>query len=377
MRSILRSLCIHILAGLLRLFSRKQRAGSPLRVLVVKPDHLGDVLLLTPALRALRQRLPQVHIAALVGPWAAPILRGNPDVDVVLTCPFPGFTRSTRGPIWQPYALLLRTALLLRAGAFDVALIARDDHWWGALLALAAGIPLRIGFAHPLVAPALSEALAWDPAEHVTQQSLALVEALTGRPAESPALRFEPSPADHAWAAGWLDQRHLGRYPVVAIHPGSGGPAKLWPAARWAAVADALGPEVEILITGGKGEEALVSEVAALMSRPSVQMAGEASIGELAALYARCAAVLGVDSGPLHIAVSQGVPTLHLFGPSDQQRFGPWGGERNLVLRSGLWCSPCGVFDRCPRGTQPAECMALLQVAQVVAAARRILYNSF
>src|SRR5215204_4650781 len=66
-------------------------------VLYIKPDHLGDLLLATPALAALRERLPNARVTALVGPWSSVVLRRNPDVDVVLTCPFPGFERATKG----------------------------------------------------------------------------------------------------------------------------------------------------------------------------------------------------------------------------------------------------------------------------------------
>jgi ADP-heptose:LPS heptosyltransferase len=97
-------------------------------------------------------------------------------------------------------------------------------------------------------------------------------------------------------------------------------------------------------------------------------------VGQLVALLARASVVLGVDSGPLHLAASQGTPTLHLFGPSDAARFGPWGDPaRHRVLRAGLWCSPCGVFHACPRHTDPPEGMAALDVVQVLAAARGVM----
>src|SRR3954449_3014857 len=148
--------------------STAQRVGR--RVLVVKPDHLGDVLLLTPALLKLRQSLPDAQITLLIGPWSAAAMRGNLSVDTLLFCPFPGFTRRPKASLLEPYRVLLRTALLLRTGHYDVALIARDDHWWGGLLAGLAGIPRRIGHAVPDVAPLLTDRLPFDPVEHVTVQ---------------------------------------------------------------------------------------------------------------------------------------------------------------------------------------------------------------
>jgi heptosyltransferase-2/heptosyltransferase-3 len=383
---------------LLRLLALAGRGGvvnrslyaPPRRVLVIKPDHLGDVLLCTPALRLLRQQHPRAEIVALVGPWSLPILARNPDIDTLLTLPFPGFVRGTAArSALAPYRLLLHQAMLLRAGHFDTALLLRDDHWWGAALALLAGIPRRLGYAVPECDPFLSRALPWVPSQHVSRQALALVQAvqsdpepLTHEPARYP-LRYEPAPADVAWAAAWLTQHApAAGERLVVLHPGTGGAAKLWLPAHWAAVGNQLlahaaqngHPPLRLLLTGTQAEAPLIEEIAQGLHTPPLRLAGATSVGQLTALLGRAALVLGVDSGPLHLAVSQGTPSLHLFGPSDAQRFGPWGDPaRHVVLRAGLWCSPCGVFHACPRHTDPPECMAHLDGAQVVQAAQRLL----
>jgi heptosyltransferase-2/heptosyltransferase-3 len=372
-------LLIRWLVRLLRPFAHPS-AAAPRRILVIKPDHLGDVLLLTPALSALRRRFPQAHIAVLVGPWSTRLLAGNPAVDTVLTCPFPGFVRGEAASIVQPYRTLLRYAALLRAGRFDTAIIARDDHWWGGLLALAAGCGRRVGFAHPLLAPTLTSARPWDPQAHVTRQALDLVALLGLASGAGPqsghtfAPAFFPTSGEQAWAAGWLATNSPGR-PLLAIQPGSGGAAKLWPAASWAALARALADRGTLVLTGGAADAADVAAISALLDDlPHHTLVGTASLGQLAALFGRCALVLGVDNGPLHLAVTQGVPTVHLYGPGDHRRFGPWGPpDRHAVVRSGLWCSPCGVLTHCPRATSPSECMTTIAVAPVLAAAQQLL----
>ncbi len=393
MTMMLRRWLLRLLALAGRLVPPPSRQSLvPQRILLIKPDHLGDVLLATPALRWLRQHFPHAHIAALVGPWSATILVNNPDHDVLHTLPFPGFTRAAvRPPLWQPYVLLLHYAALLRAGHYDAALLLRDDHWWGGALALLAGIPCRIGYAVPECRPFLTTALAWNPAEHVTAQSLALVEALAAQtnapPTPSPATlttRFEPSPDEHAWAAHWLQQHGLSLHsadtrtdpPLVILHPGTGGITKLWESARWSEVVQTLGERypVRVLITGGKGEEDLVAEVAARLPHAPLTLVGSTSVGQLAALLRYAALVLGVDSGPLHLSVSQHTASLHLYGPGNAQRFGPWGERtRHRVLRSDLWCSPCNVFTACPRGTHPPECMDSITPEQVIAVATVLL----
>jgi ADP-heptose:LPS heptosyltransferase len=118
---------------------------------------------------------------------------------------------------------------------------------------------------------------------------------------------------------------------LVVLHPGTAGPAKLWRAERWAAVAEALmGPGTRLLLTGGPGEEGQVEEVATRMRIRPPTLAGQTTIGQLAALLRRASPTLGVDSGPLHLAAAQGVPTVHLYGPGDAGRFGPWGAQRGI-----------------------------------------------
>ncbi|GAC1643652.1 MAG: glycosyltransferase family 9 protein [Herpetosiphon sp.] len=350
--------------------------ASPTRILVIKPDHAGDMLLLTPALHALRMQAPDACISVLAGPWAAGLLRGNRDVDYVHTLAFPGFTRRPKGRATEPYRLLLAAAWRMRVARFDVAIIARDDHWWGALLAMLAGIPQRIGFGAKGMAPLLTTVLPHDRHEHVTRQALALVTAVTGKAlAEMPATQLPVSPAAHGWAKTRLASRET--TPWVAIHPGSGGAAKLWPRSYWVWIAGALEAcGYRVLLTGGASEEMLVGWIAERLVQPAV-VTDAPDLQHLGALYQQCRLVLGVDSGPLHVAAAVGTPTLALFGPGDDQRFGPWGsGARQVCLRSELWCAPCGVLDRCPRGTAPSECMTLIRPEVVLDTARRML-NGF
>lgn len=372
MRARLRHLALRLVAQTVRLLRRPMPpAGPPGRILVIKPDHLGDVLLLTPALRLLRQRLPAAEITLLVGPWAADLLRGSDLATTIHICPFPGFTRAAKPSWWQPYWLLWQTAERLRLGRYDVALVARDDHWWGALVALLAGVPRRIGTAAPGLAPLLTTALPYNSAAHVAAQSLALVAALTGGEASTaPPTELPIGAAAIAWAAARLPDAAPQAWAV--IQPGAGGAAKLWLVERWVTVGQALEARgLRVVVCGGPGEAALVAAVGAGLAQPLL-LTDAPSLAHLAALFRRCALVLGVDSGPLHVAVAAGVPTIALFGPGDPARFGPWGDRaRHQVLQSGLWCAPCGVLTACPRGTAPAECMTLIPVAAVLQALDR------
>ncbi len=340
----------------------------PTRVLVIKPDALGDLLLATPALTRLRRGLPEAKISGMVGPWSRMIWATNPALDTLHTLAFPGFAPTT-GPKrrLRPYGMLVRYALMLRHMHYDAALLFRDDHWWGAMLIALAGIPIRIGHAHPRCHPFLTQALPYDPHEHVSRQSLAVVAALLEQTAAAtPPTFFDPGAAAHTWATQWCRSHHADS-PFVVIHPGASGATKFWPAERWVAVGQALATRGwQVVLSGGPDEIELVRQVAAQLPTAH-NLAGATNIPQLAALLARAHLMIGGDTGPLHLAVSQGCPSIHLFGPSDPGRFGPWGDTaRHRVVTAGLACSPCSQFHTCPRQTQPSECMQRIEVADVV-----------
>ena len=341
-------------------------AAPPARVLVIRPDDLGDVVLATPALARLRAALPAAHLAVAVGPWALETLRHGTAHDAALAIPFTGTSRMTKGSLLAPYALLLRQARRLRAERYDVALILRPDHWWGALLAWASGIPRRVGYAVPEVAPFCTETL--PPAEglHASAQSLALVDALLGQagpmtPAAAP-LVFQVSPDEVARADALLAGLPPDG-PLVAMTPGAGGPIKQWRTERWAAVAAALAaePGARVALTGSPNEVDLTAPIAAVLpAGRGLDLTGQTDLGTLAALFARCDLVLGVDSGALHIATAVAPRTLRLYGPSDHLTYGPWGDPaRHRLLRAGLRCHLCHHLDRTT--VCPPDCMGAIE----------------
>lgn len=392
---------------------------SSQRVLVIRPDHLGDMLFAMPALRRLRASLPQAHITALVGPWNASVVARSPDVDRVLSCAFPGFTRQAKGSPLAPYRLLLKQARVLRSEHFDTVLILRFDHWWGAWLAAEAGIPRRIGYDVPEVRPFLSEPIPYLPGRHEVIQNLALVLAAvgdeTGRQREpghpggfaanssTPPGKgeVESQNVPGGWQAGLLPlhfpvttveeqaAEHLlggvrGEGPLVAVHAGSGAAIKRWRHAAWARVISELIVQLDarIIFTGSAAEETLVSpildalsaEARASMATSPLSLMGQTALGVLAAVYRRCDLVIGPDSGPLHLAVATGVPTVHLYGPVDERMFGPWGSlERHRIVKSTWQCAPCNRLDWPDEVLSEHGCVRDVEVQQVLREALDLL----
>jgi ADP-heptose:LPS heptosyltransferase len=349
------------------------------RVLLIRPDHLGDVLLTTPAIHALRAALPNAELHALVGPWSAEAVAGYPELDVVLTLPFPGFSRRPGGNWRSPYELAVHAAGHLRRIGYDSAVIFRPDHWWGALLAKLAGIPERIGYDLPDVAPFLTSRIPREK-EHVVLQSMRLVERWTGAiAAEEVAYRFPVEPHQDDYIDRSLRRQGIPPgQPVICIHAGSGTRVKQWADDRWAGVADALHERFDapIIFTGADHELPLVQRIAAQMKYAPCLMVGDTRVAQLAALFSRAKVVLGPDSGPLHLAVAVGVPTVTLFGPADPAEFGPWGSpERHAVLTSNIGCRPCCVLDWASDDPAFHPCVREIPAARVLEAAHRVINN--
>jgi lipopolysaccharide heptosyltransferase II len=354
-------------------------ANLPRSVLLMRPDHLGDLLFLTPALRSLRLALPDARLALLAGPWGVEAVRGNRDLDEVYLCSFPGFERGPKMGALAPYRLLYTTAAELRAGGYDTAVVLRYDHWWGAWLAATAGIPRRVGYAWPETQPFLTDTQPYVPGRHEVKQNAGLLAALAPMPEPGALgpLRYTLAPADQAWVASWLGTHRIepGR-PLIAMHPGAGASVKQWPAAAWAAVGDGLARDAaaQILLTGGPGEQALTRSVTEHMTCAPHDLAGQTTLGQLAALQARCTLVLGSDSGPLHLAVAAGAPTIHLYGPVSAGTFGPWGDpDRQRVITSPWACVPCNRLDWSTRAQAYHACLAAITPERVLAEANEMI----
>lgn len=366
--------------GLLQAFAHlplPEQRGQQDRILLIRPDHLGDVLLTTPAIHALRAAHPNTEIHALVGPWSATVLSNFSDLDVILTLPFPGFNRGAKLSWGSPYQLALESARSLRRIGYGAAVIFRPDHWWGALLAHLAGIPQRVGYDLPDTRPFLTHPVEHRH-EHAVLQNTRLVEALVGKvDVNDLALRYPVDDENRGWVAGYLEAWGVGaRTPLIAIHPGSGTQVKQWDEAKWAFVADTLADQLDgqVILTGGDHELVLCRRIAAQMKRRPCIAAGDTGIGSLAALFERCAVVLGPDSGPLHLAVAAGAPTVTLFGPADPVEFGSWGSpERQQVLYTNIGCRPCRVLDWGDDDPANHPCVREITAARVLEAARRAM----
>ena len=391
-----------LLLGVRALATRLQRTPTlPVghcRILVVKPCCLGDVLLTTPVLAALRIGYPQSTIHYAVGRYAAPAIEHHPDVGRVLVYGVGG------GRDWRSLLALWRR---MRAGRYDACLVLERSPLF-ATLPLLAKIPVRAGIDSAGRGFALNLRVPWDESLHEADLYLSVAGAL-GCPTGGHRLRFVPGPEAEAQVeALWLRHRlptgsdrgaavqdaprakrdrrtgtasaHEPPRPVIAIAPGGGTnpgmdlPEKRWPAERFAALPGRLRTELDatIVLLGGPADRALCAAVAALIDGPSLDLSGDTPLAGRGALLRRCTLYVGNDSGPTHLAVAVGCPTVAVFGPTSVALYGPYHATARAVHRD-LPCSPCFVHGHFPPCPNRHACMCGLPVDAVLDACRAVL----
>lgn len=341
---------------------------SPDRVLVIRHRAAGDLLLTTPALRALREGIPGTCIDVLAAKGMGALLEGNPDVDRVLT-----FDRRSLASQALLYARLARGGYSM---AIDLVSNPRS-----AFLAALTRARVRAGFdipgrawAYTVRAPREPIGPGGRPAlRYAPEAALDLVRAL-GVPSRGLDLRFRVSTAARASIAAWLESAApaIEGKPLVVCLPTGSWPAKTWIPERFAAVMDSLAAEAAPVWIWGPGEREAVEAVRARMRRPSL-VAPPTGWQELGALLQRSALFVGNDSGPKHLAVALGTPTVTIFGPTHPATWHPPAGPHAAVEATGLECLHCNE-NRCPLpGDRHMRCMRDVTAERVAGAARALL----
>jgi heptosyltransferase-2 len=330
-------------------------------VLVAQTSFLGDVVLTTPLLSALRARLRPRRLSVLVRPEAAPLVAGHPDVDEVLVDDKRGRDRGVLGAA--------RTARRLRVGGFDVA-VSPHRSLRTALVLAAARIPRRIGFRDSRGAALYHERVRRDRRQHDVERNLALMAPFGG--SDGPARLLVPVGAEAAARAAAL--LPAGDGPLVGLAPGSVWPTKRWTVDGFAAVAaGVVGDGARCVVLGAPGEAGVAAEVRTRSGVPVTVLAGRTDLATLVAVVDRLAVLVCNDSAPMHVACARGVPVVAVFcATTPALGYGPYGGG-HAVVEADLACRPCARHGgrRCPRGTE--DCMRLVEPAVVLAAARAAL----
>lgn len=332
------------------------------RVLAIRLDNLGDVLMTTPALQALKASLPGVHITLLASPSGAALAPHVPAVDEVIAWTAP-WAKAPEQDAHEP-ALLGHAELALVAelagGRFDAAVIftvCTQSALPAALLCRLAGIPLRLAHCrenpYGLLTDWVRDTEVPRPGmRHEVQRQLDLVAHVgLHTPDDRLTLRYGAEHAKQLWrkfsaAGGALDRPH------IVVHPGATAASRRWAPERFGTAADALvqATGCQVVWCGSEAELPLIERARAGMECPGLSLAGQLSLGELAALIGSAQLTLCNNSAASHIAAALDRPAVVLYALTNPQHT-PWRNPAR-VLSHEVPCRDC-LKSTCPQGDHP------------------------
>jgi heptosyltransferase-2 len=340
--------------------------SSVARVMIRATNWLGDAVMSLPAIRVIRETLPHAHLAVVARPWVGDLYAREKAIDRVI--PY------TAKSLVEKRAFAKR----LRVERFDAAILLQNA-FDAALMAWMAAIPRRIGYNRDGRGLLLTDAVRVpEPGDIPRHERFYYLEMLRRigmieRFPECETIRLDG--AADACAAGLRRMAELGiEGPAVGVSPGAAyGNAKRWFPERFAESARILASEAcgRVLLFGSAAERDLCEQVArSISSSPVRNLAGETKLTEFIELAAACRVFLTNDSGAMHVASALGVPTVAVFGATDDVTTGPTGANAKVV-REHAECSPC-LLRECPIDHR---CMTRVSAARVVEAARKLLAN--
>ncbi len=324
------------------------------RILVRVTNWIGDAVMNTPALAAIRATFPRAEIVLVANPLVAELFIHHPCCDRVIIYDKKGKDKGVVG--------LMRFSAILRKERFDMAILLQKAVE-AAIIAWLARIPVRIGYKTDGRGFLLSHGLTFD--DHIQKQHhvyhfLHLLKSF-GIESKDHQQALQLTPAEIAWATELLTEQKW-----VAINPGAAyGSAKRWLPERFAAVGDRVAKQYgfNILLIGGPAEADIGVEIEALMSVKPLNLIGKTTVREMMALVSLVRLMVTNDSGPMHIAAAFKRPIVAVFGSTDHKTTHPYGTPHRIV-RKEFDCAPC-LLRQCPIDHR---CMVSVTADDVMAA---------
>lgn len=333
------------------------------KILVTFLMHLGDLTLTTPFIHALRKAAPTAHITFLADEKLKDVVLHNPYLDEVITIDKKGRDNSLLA--------LAACARRLSKMDFDVLINLHPNERCSFICALTK-TKLRAGTTHTLFKPLWDVFTPLNRKIHAADMYLDVLTQLGVPKLEHNGLEIFPS-EEHLRHAEefWREHGVFGSDRLVGFNIGSAVVTKRWAPERFAKVADILaGKGYKPVFFGGTMDEEMVQEAVGYMKTIPVVATGSFTIGGLAAAMRRCSLIITNDSGPMHVAISQKVPIVAMYGPSSPKLYGPYT-EDALIVTAEPPCLGCagGMKHKC----DDMQCMTRLTVEQVAAAAEKML----
>lgn len=336
------------------------------RILVVRTDRLGDVVLSTPVIKNLRDNFPRSFIAMIVRPYTKDIIEGNPYLNEVIL-----YDKDNREKGWLS---TLRFSRDLARKRFDLAVVLNPSNRSN-FIPFLAGIPRRVGYDRKmgfLLTDRIKDTK-HEGKKHEIEYNLDLIKVLAINPRDKSI--FMPLTSDSEnWVKEVFSRENiLVSDKLVAINPGASDNSKIWISERYAQVADKLSERgIKVIIIGGQGDKKICQKVIENMHYPYINMVANNNISQAASLLKRCSLFISPDTGLVHIASAVGAPVVCIFGRKQPglspRRWGPLG-KNDIVLHKDVGCKVCLAHD-CKIGF---ACLKAITAKEVLEAAERIL----
>lgn len=328
------------------------------KILIINLAFIGDVLLSTSLVRALRNKYPTAKIDMMVIPLTEAIAKGNPYVDNVIVYDKKGKHKKL-SELWNLIKFVQRQQ-------YDLSVSANFAPR-GSMIALVAGIKNRVGYDAQHGGIFVNYVAKSDRPviRHESENYLDILTPL-GISCDDTSLAFTISTDDiqSMKCKTNLDQTKKN----IIICPFGSYQQKSWTVNGYAYVIERLAEQADCYLVGSKGEQSKLEEINTAASQRAKVLAGTLTLGELAALIAHSSAMLTVDTGPMHLANAVGTPIVALFGPTDPITWGPRG-DRDIVLVADAPCAPCWGKKECPQ----TRCMEQLKADNVLQAIMNLL----
>lgn len=334
---------------------------EPQRILVKEVNWLGDLVMSLPALRAIRAAWPEAHLAVLVKKELASFFDGAAWIDDVIAY--------TVGHGLSGLGDRRRIVGEIRSRHFDLGVLFPNS-FESALWLTIAGVPRRAGYLADARGAMLTHKISpsrHSLTAHQVHYWMAMVRATLGAAGSVDEFGLDVDTAHREKMRRWLETKRKRAARLYALAPGAAyGPAKEWPAARYAALIDLFAERegAECVLVGAPSERARCEEVAARSKSGAMVAAGETNVGELIALLSLSDGFVGNDSGCMHLAGALGIPTVAVFGSTNPARTSPLGPRTRVVYRK-LECSPC-LARTCRFGHY--NCLTQIEAAELAGA---------
>ena len=358
----------------------------PQRILIINPFGIGDVLFTTPLIRAVRRAFPESRLGYLCNRRTEHILRTSPQLDELYVYEKDELVQLWRTSPWDAFHQFSGLLRKIWHGGFDVVIDLSLGERYGFILKLL-GVRRRVGFDYRRRGRFLTERMPIDGYHdvHVIEYYRKFLRFIGIRLVDA-STELCVSAEDDRWARQWLREHQLdnidqhllvGMVPAGGVSWGVSAPFRRWSIDGFAAVGDALVKHygATLILFGEPSDTSICKTVARLMKHPAIDLSGQTTLGQFVSLLAHLGLVICNDGGPLHLAVSQRVRTVSIFGPVDPNVYGPHprSAEHQVVFREGLPCRPCYHQFKLPPCPYERACLTKIEPEEVLEACAALL----